>query len=638
MAKLKKLFEPINIGTLRLENRLVMLGIQTLYGANDQVTERYRNFLVERARGGVGLIIASIFYPADVGQIGGIGIYHDHFIPGLRSLTDAIHGNGGKVAAQICIQYHWRRDSSVPAEVVAPSAVTTRPGTSPRALTLDEIRLLVKQFGEATGRAQQAGFDAVEFVAGIGYLINRFLSPLTNQRTDEYGGSLENRARFLLEIIDNARRKVGKDYPIICRVSGEEFMKGGQKLEDVQKIASILEQAGIQALNVQAGWHESPVPLIHTSVAPGAFVYLAEGIKKVVNIPVIAAYRISSPALAEEIVAQGKADMVGMARALIADPELPNKARQGRFQDILPCIACCRCLDTIFQDKPMVCSVNPRVGREAEFAIKRASPPKKVFVIGGGVAGMEAARVAALRGHQVTLFEKADRLGGHLLEAAIPPFKSEIKALNDYLVAQVQKGGVDLKLGKEVSPRDIVEKAPDAVIVATGSEPLIPPIPGVEKSIVATALDVLSGRRSVGDRVIVVGGGMVGLETAEFLAQQGKKVTILEMLERLGSDIERVTRWVVVGRIHRAGVKAETKTKVVEITDTGVKASRDGVSTTFEADSVVLAVGFKPNAGLAEALRGKVPAVYSVGDCVEPRKIAQAIEDGFKAALEDCYM
>ncbi|MFQ5925137.1 MAG: FAD-dependent oxidoreductase [Dehalococcoidia bacterium] len=636
MTELKNLFQPIKVGGLELKNRIVCLSVMTGYGADDMVTDRLKTYYAERARGGAALLITGIIMPSSLGRPvpGMTGIYHDRFIPGLRQLTDVVHAQGAKIAAQIGLQYNWAKGEGAATEEVAPSEVATRRGPAPRALTLAEIQQMVTEFSDGARRARDAGFDAVELHCGIGYMINRFLSPCTNKRSDEYGGNLENRMRFLLEIIEFSKRKAGADYPLICRISGDEFMEGGHTLEDCKKLASFLEKAGVHCLNIQAGWHESPRPLSHMSVPRGAFVYIAEEIKKVVAIPVVAAYRINDPILAEEILAQGRADLIGMARPLIADPELPHKAREGRFDDIRPCIACGHCLDSVLGGDPMECAVNARVGREAEYTIEPAKRPKKVFVIGGGPAGMEAAAVAAKRGHEVTLFEKEDRLGGNLLLASVPSYKWEIGNLTKYLETQLKKSGAEVRLGEEMSAKSIEEGNPEVVIIATGTSPSVPDLPGVTGNTVATAVEVLSGQKEVAGEVIVVGGEMVGCETADFLAEKGGKVTLLARRERVGDDIGRTTRWVVLGRLRQAGIRMETKVNVVEITDKGVRASREGAEEFFEGDSVVLAVGLKPDNELSQRLEGKVAALYSIGDCVEVQKITQAIEAGFRVARE----
>ncbi|MCK4964087.1 MAG: FAD-dependent oxidoreductase, partial [Dehalococcoidia bacterium] len=479
-----------------------------------------------------------------------------------------------------------------------------------------------------------AGFDAVELHCGIGYLISRFLSPCTNKRTDEYGGSLENRMRFLLEIIASSKRKAGSDYPLLCRISADEFMEGGHTLEDTKKLIPILEGEGVHCLDVGAGWHECRTPLVHMSVPRGAFVYLAEEIKKVAKIPVVAAYRINDPILADKIIAEGRADLIGMGRALIVDPELPNKAREGRLEEIRPCIACGHCLDVVMLGAPLACAVNPQVGKEAEYTSVPAKTPKKVFVIGGGPAGMEAAAGAAERGHQVTLFEKGDRLGGNLLLAAVPSYKWELSNLTNYLETQLRKSGAQISLNQEVTEETIAEGKPDVVVIATGAIPRIPDIPGIDGGNVVTALEVLGGNKEVGDRVVIVGGGMIGCEVAEHLAEKGKQVTILEMLERIGIDIGMTTRWVIMQRLRNAGIRMETKAKAEKLTDKGVVASRDGSTEFFAADSIVVAMGLVPQNELYRRLEAKGTKCYSIGDCNEAQKILQAIEDGHRIARE----
>lgn len=631
MNQCKKLFKPISLGSIEVKNRLVMLAVSNHYGDNDRVSRRLINFYSERARGGVGLIFIGILYPSNLGQPehGDIGIYRDEFIPNLRELTDAVHAYGAKVAAQVALRYQWRPTENAPLEYVAPSEVVTGPGIHPpRALTVSEIHQIVQEYGEATRRAREAGFDAVDFSCAGGYLVSRFLSPCSNKRTDEYGGSLENRMRFLLEIINCGREKAGKDYTIVCRLGLEDFMDGGITIENSKMIAGILEKAGINGLVMYVGWHECPVPTTQSCVQPGGFVHLAEQVKNVVHIPVVATNRINHPLLAEKFLAEGKADMIGMARALIADPELPNKARSGHFDDIRPCIACNHCLDLVMQDTPLACTVNPRAGREIEYQIKRTSNAKKVFIAGGGPAGMEAAAVLAQRGHQVTLWECTNRLGGNLIPARVPPYKEEVGSFVDYLVTQVKKQGAQIKLGNELNLSYIKEYQPDVVIAATGASPIIPDIPGVKGRNVITATEVLlKSANNIGKKIVVIGGGMVGCETAEFLAGINREVTVLEMLDHIGQDIGPTTRWVILKRLRKAGVRMETGVHVIKITSHGVEAIRQGKTEFFPGDTIVLAVGLKPNNTLADNMKGKKIEFYAIGDCTKPAKIAQAIDD-----------
>ena len=636
MTELKSLFQPIKVGGLELKNRIVFLAADTGYGDNDMVTDRQKDYYAVRAQGGTGLLTTGLVLPSSMGRpiAGRMGIYHDRFIPGLRQLVDVVHAEGAKIAIQLSLQYFWAKGEGAPLEEVAPSEVSTRRGSQPRALSVAEIHQIIEEYSEGARRAREAGFDAVELHCGIGYLISRFISSCTNRRTDQYGGSLENRMRFPLEIIESSKRKAGSDYPLICRISADEFMEGGHTLEDAKKLTPILEGVGVHCLDIGAGWHECRTPLVYMSVPRGAFVYLAEEIKKVVKIPVVAAYRINDPILADGIIAGGSADLVGMGRALIADPELPNKAMEGRLDEIRPCIACGHCLDAVMLGAPLACAVNPQVGKEAERATAPAEKQKKVFVIGGGPAGMEAAAGAAARGHEVTLFEKRDRLGGNLLLAAVPSYKWEITNLVNYMETRLNKSGAQVRLNQEASEKNIAEGNPDVVIVATGAAPIIPNIPGADRKNVVTALEVLGGEEEVGERVLIVGGGMIGCEAAEYLAEKGKQVTILEMLERIGADIGMTTRWVIMQRLRNAGITMETKVKVEEITDKGVVASRDGVAEFFAGDSVVLAVGLMPQSELAQRLKGRVAECNSIGDCTEAQRIIQAIDDGYRIARE----
>ena len=371
------------------------------------------------------------------------------------------------------------------------------------------------------------------------------------------------------------------------------------------------------------------------SVPRNAFIHVAEAMKKVVMIPVITNIRINDPRDAEQILADGKADLIGMGRPLIADPDLPNKAREGRVDEIRFCTACCRCFDDVLLDRFMSCSVNPRAGREREYVVERAPEARKVFVLGGGPAGMETARVAALRGHKVTLFEAKEKLGGQLLYATIPPFKEEWKTTIGYLIGQLERLTVQVKLNEAPTAEDIGAAKPDVVIITTGAIPCIPDLPGIKGPNVATATAVLSGKSHTGSKVVIVGGGSTGCETAEFLAQQGKQVTILEMLPRIGADYGPVNRFVVIDRLVAAGIRLETGVKVEAITGTGVRVVRGGLYPEFfEADNVVLSLGSLCNNAIACALEGKVPRVYTIGDALKPGSVKEAMECGFRIALQ----
>ena len=643
---IKKLFEPIRIGKLELKNRIVMPALNSRLGTESgAVSDRLIDFYVERAKGGVGLIVIEntcIDWP--VGKAGTSPIRADDwkFVDGLHDLAEAVHLYGTKIATQP--QHPGRQSSAMVCaegqELVAPSAIPCLPtgGEMPKALTTEEIEGLIGKYVLGAIITRAAGFDAVEIQGAHGYLITQFMSPYSNKRTDEYGGDFEGRIKFALRIVEGVRAAVGPDFPIIFRISADEYIEGGLTLEDNKLIAQRLESAGVDALSVVASIYESPP--WYTRIYPtmgmpvGCNVPLAQEIKKVVNIPIIVAGKLGDPVLAEEVLRDGKADLIAMGRPLLADPDLPKKAAEGRLDDIRPCLYCNEaCAGNLSRMWHINCQVNAALGREREYEIKPAEKIKRVLIIGGGPGGLEAARVAALRGHNVTLYEKDKKLGGQLLPASVPQFKQPIKDQVEYLKNQIQKLGVKIELERDATPGLVKELKPDVVILATGASPLIPDIPGVEIDKVTTASDILLGKKEAGEKVVIIGGGEVGSELAWFLAEKGKKVTIVEMLYGVAMDMNLFSRFYLLDKLAELGVEVLTTMTAEEITDKSVATvDMSGNKQVVAADTVILTVGFRSNSELEEKLKGEVPELYTAGDCVKPGKILGAIHGGSRIA------
>jgi len=599
-----------------------------------------KDYYGARARGGVGLVIVEascVDAPAGKGWERQLMIDDDRFVPGLAELVHVVKQQGAKIAIQLHHAGSEARSSITGVQPVAPSPIPRPDREMPRELTTEEVSELVVRFAWAARRAQAAGFDGVEIHGAHGYLVAQFLSSFFNKRSDVYGGGIERRARFLSEIVQRTKELVGREYPVWCRMNGREFgAQAGLSTEEAQEVARMVQNAGAEAINVSVmAYGVSPRTAPPMAQPPGNLVRFAEAIKSVVAIPVIAVGRMDA-ATAETVVEEGRADLIAIGRALIADPELPNKAAAGRLDDIRPCIGCQTCLDCITAwHEPVRCVVNPAVGRERDCAVQRADRPKRVFVVGGGPAGMEAARVSALRGHNVVLYDRGETLGGQLLLASIPPYKEVLETFAKYQRTQLSRVGVKVELGQEVRAALVEEAKPDAVILATGIRLVVPQIPGVDRSNVVTAFNVLAGKVEVGDKVAVIGAEVVGCETAELLADKGKKVTLMRRGEDVATKLNPSSREHLIARLEAKGVTMLTGVRYQEISDQGVIiTTRQGESQTVEADTVVLAAGSLPDTELYEALKGKVPELHLVGDCVEPRNIMSAVADGCSAALK----
>ena len=622
------IFMPGKIGNMVLRNRIVMPAMGTNLGSKEgYVTDRLKYYHRLRAKGGVGLNIVEVAcVETSKGKVNHrqLSIDDDRFLPGLKELARVIGQEGSKAAIQLHHAGAATRSSVIGCQPIAPSPIRRAPFFDvPREMTVEEIKYVVSCFAHAAKRAKEAGFDGIEIHAGHVYLLSQFLSRTYNRRQDEYGGSLENRARFLLEVIRAIRDIVGKDFPIWPRINGEEA-GGGVTLDEAKQVAIMLEEAGVDAIHVSAD------PSTRPPFSPrGWGLPLAQEIKKTVHVPIIVVGRLTLE-LGNEAIKHGQADFIALGRPLIADPDLLLKVTAHQEDDVTPCIGCTLCLfEAVIADKEIECTVNAAVGRELEYQIEPTDKSKKVLVVGGGPAGMEAARVAALRGHQVMLYEKNDQLGGQLLFASKPPYKNDLVTLTNYLAKQIRKLGVQIELAKEVTPELIAGMKPDVVILAMGSSPLVPKIPGIDRSNAVIAEDVLSNKVTVGKTVIILGGGLVGCETALFLAEKGKKVTIVEMLPEAATNVIPVVRMALLGKLSEKGVTILTNTKVEEINSTSMTVTNaDGKRQILNTDNIILAAGAVSNKQLAESLRGKVQEFYLIGDAMEPRRIKEALSEG----------
>lgn len=613
---------------------MVMAPITTQYGGEGgHVTKRMKDFYEARARGGAALLIVEASYVDPRAQTcaNQLGISNDEFIPGISELVEVIHRHGAKAALQLEHGGRMAESKLCHVQLVAPSPLAHLVGEIPKELTVDEIEAIIASFAQAAVRAKKAGFDGVEIHGAHGYLIDQFLSRFSNKRRDGYGGNLRNRARLLIEIIKAVREAVGGSYHVWCRINGKEYgVEEGTTVNEAKEIARMAQEAGAYAIHVSAYGPKSPVNLTSPTFVPAVLEDLAREIKKAITIPVIAVGRITAEA-GEMILEKGEADLIAIGKGLLADPELPSKVAIGKSEDIIPCTVCMGCLDDLFSSNVLgiQCQVNAALGREAEFEIIPVRMPRMVLVVGGGPAGMEAARAAALRGHKVTLWEKESRLGGQLIQAAIPPHKDRIRPFTEYLETQLKKLDVKVELSKEATPNIIQELKPEILVLATGVKPLVPDIPGLEQAHIVQAGDVLGGKAEVGTRVVIIGGELVGCETAEFLAEKGKKVTVMRRGPEMALRVGLTLRKFFVDRLRQKSVALVTDVRYDEVTPHGiVVTTREGERKTIEADTIVLAAGSVSDRKLYEEIKRMVPEIHLIGDCVEPRTIRDAIADG----------
>ncbi len=637
-----KLFEPGQIGELTIKNRVIMAAMNPigLVEPDGRLSQRGIEYYTARARGGAGMITTGITAVSrELETLPSILVTEMMHVTRLSELADSVHDYGAKVAVQLTAG-HGR--------VLPPALMGARGATSPSVsscfwdssimtseLTIKQIENLVKAFEFGAGIVKRAGIDAIELHAHEGYLLDQFQTELWNKRTDKYGGNLKKRIRFAFEVIEAIRRGAGPDFPIIYRFGLTHYLEGAREIDESLEIAREIEAAGVDCLHIDAGCYETWYWAHPTAYQPeGCMVDLAALAKSVVNIPVVTVGKLGDPALAEQVLNDGKADFIAIGRPLLADPEWPNKVKNNDWEDIRPCIADSEgCHGRIRMHKYISCTVNPQTGMEKELAIYPAERPKEVLVIGGGPGGMEAACVAASRGHKVSLWEKSNNLGGNLIPASIPEIKKDYRKLITYMVRQVNKHNIKLELNREVTPEMVRKAKPDAVIIATGARPDIPGIPGIDNEKVITAIDLLMTGKKIIVPVVIIGGGIVGCEVALHLSEMGIKPVIVEVLNDIALDEFSLNRMYLLKMMDMAEIDILTNTSVSEITDDGIcLVKKDGEIVRLEAGSVVIATGLKSNRELLETIGDDVPEVYAVGDCVEPGRLINAVWDGFRTA------
>lgn len=661
---MKKLFEPIKIGKVEIKNRIAMVPMANLGHVTPEGawTKRAVDYYVERAKGGTGLIITGAVKVENeieklkMPSFPCIATNPVQFVETASELVEHVHAYGAKIFIQITLGLgRSGAPGFLDCEPVAPSAIPNYwdPSVTCRELTTKEVEKMVKRFGEAAHISVEAGFDGMEIHAvHEGYLLDQFTIAMFNRRTDKYGGDLRGRFTLPVEIIREIKKEAGEDFPVCMRFSiksfikgwnqgglpGEDFKEMGRDLDEGLEAAKILEQAGYDALDADAGtydaWYWAHPPLYQNH---GCYLPLSEKLKQAVKIPIIVAGRMDEPELAEKSLEEGKLDMIGIGRGLLTDPYWPKKVLDENFEAIRPCIGChTGCMGRMFEGKPECCTVNPAVGREKEYEIVPANIRKKVMIVGGGVAGMEAARVCTLRGHDVTLFEKTDKLGGHLNEGSKPDFKGDDRRFLDWYKHELKEFRIKIKMKTEVDIKLIEKEKPDAIIIATGSSTLKIDFPGADKSSVTYAEEILENIRKSGHDVAVIGGGLVGCETALYLAKQGRKVIIVEALGGLmsgGKPVPHMNKIMLIDLLKFYKVDVILNSFLVEVTD-GAAIISEGPSKkrTIKADTIVLSVGYRPDDKLFRELNGKFKELYLIGDSREVANIMNAIWDAYDVA------
>ncbi|WP_238902801.1 MULTISPECIES: FAD-dependent oxidoreductase [unclassified Clostridium] len=633
----KSVLSPHKIGKLELQNRFVMPGMGVNEnGTVDDVTVAWYS---ERAKGGFGLIITEFFAVDSLGKAvpGEVVLDNDDIIPMLSKLPEGVHNYGTKIFMQI---HHAGRETNsyvINGQPVSASPIPCPVNRElPRELTTEEVYELIEKFGDAALRAKKAGFDGIEIHAGHGYLPTQFMSAYVNRRTDEFGGDITGRAKFGVDIVKNIKKKCGDDFPICMRLSGDELVDSGRRLNETAILAKLLEEAGVDAFNVSTGVYATPQFMVAPYPADLGFnISAAEVIKKAVNIPIISVGRLNDPILMDAAIEDGLCDFVALGRTSIADAEFPNKVKEGIIDEISPCVGCnTRCQgNSSFEG--ISCAFNPLSGHETTMKIKKSDSPKNVVIVGGGVGGLETAWLSAACGHKVTLLEKTDKLGGQIVYGCVPPKKGELSRAVKYYITMCKKYGVDIKLNFEATKENIKELNPDAVVLATGAKPIQPNIKN-DGIPVVQALDILGGKVQAGNRVLVIGGGLVGLETAEFLASQLRQSTVVEMMDEVGKEIGHSVKFFLLKAIKENNIEIITGAKVEKFTTDGAICTKNNEELTLSGyDMVVLAMGTKSYNPLEEELKDQVKELYLIGDAVngKVKSIAEAVDAAANVAL-----
>jgi len=633
--KFNALFNPIEIGSMRVPNRFVVPPQGTnLANEDGTVSQTMITYYKERARGGFGLVTIEVTSVSPDGRaiVRQPALWSDEFIEGYGKLADAIHKHGAKMAVQI----HHAGRQTYPAYIGNQQPVSSSPipcpscKVTPRELTTPEVYEMIDKFVQTAVRCKKAGVDAVEIHAAHGYLISQFMSTYSNRRTDEFGGSFDNRIRFPLLIVQGIRSELGNDYPLIFRISGDEKVPGGRTIIETIAICRAMEDAGVNAMHITAGSYGSLNWVIQPSDAPlGLLAEYCDEVKRSVSVPVIAVGRINDPYIADTLIATGRADMVAVGRQSIADAHFPNKILGGKLDEISPCIACNQgCLGEIFTGNEATCVVSPFAARAIEsWPFKRVEKAKKVMVVGGGPGGLLCSWVLAMRGHDVSLLEKENEVGGQYLIASYPNGKGDLAKPIRYYRVMCKKHGVKIRLNTEVTEDLIRAEKPDVVVLATGGVPLIPEIKGIDTSKFVMANDVLMSKVPVGDKVLIAGGGLIGAETADFLGHYEKKVTVIEMKDTIASDVNMVVRVSLMQRLKEYDTVLMPNTEIVELFDDGAVIKQDGKESALRGfDTVVLALGTEAYNPLEDKVKGLVSEVYVIGDAKVAGKILKATE------------